>query len=179
MINGTIEIVKGDITSLNTDVIVNAANSGLRGGGGVDGAIHRAGGPSIMEACSEYISEHGNLETGNAMITPGGNLPAKYVIHTVGPIWQEGNANQNQLLRDAYVNSLKLAASKGLQTIAFPNISTGVYRFPKNLAAGIALDAVCDFLTTPSSITKVFFVCYDDENYLLYKKEMITRGLTN
>lgn len=179
MIHGTIDIVKGDITRLNADVIVNAANSGLLGGGGVDGAIHRAGGPSILEACRKYISEHGSLQTGKAMITPGGNLPAKYVIHTVGPIWQEGNANQNQLLHNAYLNSLKLAASNGLKTIAFPNISTGVYRFPKNLAAGIALDSVCDFLTTPSTITKVFFVCFDDENYLLYKKEMITRGLTN
>ena len=135
MIHGTIEIVKGDITRLNVDVIVNAANSGLLGGGGVDGAIHRAGGSVLMEGCRKYISEHGPLETGNAMITAGGNLPAKYVIHTVGPIWQEGNANQNQLLRNAYLNSLKLAASNDLQTIAFPNISTGVYRFPKNLAA--------------------------------------------
>jgi O-acetyl-ADP-ribose deacetylase (regulator of RNase III) len=178
MIHGTIAILKGDITTLDADAIVNAANSGLLGGGGVDGAIHRAGGPSIIEACRKYISEHGMLETGNAMITAGGNLAAKYVIHTVGPVWKEGNANQNHLLRNAYVNSLKLAASKGLETIAFPNISTGVYRFPKELAAGIALDSVCDFLTTASSITKVFFVCFDEENYLLYKKEMLTRGLS-
>jgi O-acetyl-ADP-ribose deacetylase (regulator of RNase III) len=179
MIHGKIAILKGDITTFVADAIVNAANSDLRGGGGVDGAIHRVGGPLIMEACRKYISEHGTLQTGNAMITAGGNLPAKYVIHTVGPVWQGGNANQEELLRNAYLNSLKLAASKGLETIAFPNISTGVYRFPKSLAAGIAFASICDFLTTPSSVNKVIFVCFDDENYFLYKKEMISRGLTN
>lgn len=160
-----IEIVKGDITELKVDAIVNAANSTLLGGGGVDGAIHRKGGPKILEECKRIIEKIGSCETGQAVITTGGNLPSKFVIHTVGPIWHDGKKREAHLLRDCYRNSLKIANSKGLKSIAFPNISTGVYHYPKDEAAAIAVHTVIDFLHENQFPEKVIFCCFDAENY--------------
>ncbi len=160
-----IQIIQGDITKLEVDAIVNAANSSLMGGGGVDGAIHRAGGPIILSECREIIARQGRCATGEAVITSGGNLSAKYVIHTVGPVWHGGNNNEADLLRNAYLNSLKLAIENGIETIAFPNISTGVYGFPKDKAAEIAVKTVTDFLSETDQIRLVYFVCFDQENY--------------
>jgi len=162
----TLKVLLGDITKLKIDAIVNAANSGLRGGGGVDGAIHRAGGPAIMEACKKI----GGCPTGEAVITTAGNLPAQFVIHTVGPIWQGGNHRETQLLRFAYTNSLELAAKHDLKSIAFPNISTGVYGFPKTEASKIAIKAAKDFITKSGKNMEITFVCFDAENYSLYKQ---------
>lgn len=163
-----IEVVKGDITKLEVDAIVNAANKSLLGGGGVDGAIHRAGGKAILEECIRIRERQGGCETGEAVITGAGNLPAKYVIHTVGPVWAGGNKGESEKLRNCYMNSLKLAVENNVQTIAFPNISTGVYRFPKDKAAEIAIDAVHNFLAQDERIKKVIFVCFDQENYDIY-----------
>ncbi|MDR4891763.1 MULTISPECIES: O-acetyl-ADP-ribose deacetylase [unclassified Chryseobacterium] len=163
-----IELIKGDITKIQADAIVNAANSSLLGGGGVDGAIHRAGGPVILEECREIRNRQGKCNTGEAVVTTAGNLPAKYVIHTVGPVWNGYAEKESKLLADCYHNSLKLAESLGVETIAFPNISTGVYRFPKELAGKIAVDEVRNFKS--DVIKKVIFVCFDDENELIYKK---------
>jgi len=165
-----IKLIFGDITKLEVDAIVNAANSSLMGGGGVDGAIHRAGGPAILAECREIVARQGCCATGQAVITSGGNLPAKFVIHTVGPVWQGGNNNEVGLLHNAYLNSLKLAAENGIETIAFPNISTGVYGFPKYRAANIALETVTDFLKKDPTIEKVIFCIFDDENYELYNQ---------
>ena len=167
-----IELLKGDITKINADAIVNAANSSLLGGGGVDGSIHRSGGNEIIKECIEYVSIHGELPTGHAMIASGGNLPSKFVIHTVGPVWNGGNSKERELLKSAYRNSLLLAAEKKLKTIAFPNISTGVYRFPKEEAVVVAIAAVKEFLQENTSIEKVSFVCFDEENYQLYLEEL-------
>ncbi|MEQ8626789.1 O-acetyl-ADP-ribose deacetylase [Ekhidna sp.] len=158
-----IKLLQGDITKLNVDAIVNAANSRLLGGGGVDGAIHRAGGPAILEECKVI----GGCETGQAVITTAGNLQAKFVIHTVGPIWQGGDSHEETLLRSCYIKSLKLAEEYNLKTIAFPNISTGVYRFPKERAGEIAMESVRSF--PASVIHEVTFVCFDEENFHLYK----------
>lgn len=162
-----IEVIKGDITKVKTDVIVNAANSSLMGGGGVDGAIHRAGGPEILEACREIIRRQGSLPTGGAVITTAGLLPAKYVIHTVGPVWNGGNAGEREKLANCYTNSLSLAVEYACRTIAFPNISTGVYRFPKEEAARISVFAVRQFLAGLSHFEQIIFVCFDEENYRL------------
>jgi O-acetyl-ADP-ribose deacetylase len=164
-----IEIIKGDITKVRVDAIVNAANSSLMGGGGVDGAIHRAGGPVILEECRKIVAARGGCPTGEAVITSGGNLPAKFVIHTVGPVWVNGKNNEPQLLANCYQNSLQLAVSNNLHTIAFPNISTGVYGYPKKEAADIAIKTVTGFLQNYPDILKVYFVCFDEENFLLYK----------
>ncbi|WP_224491106.1 O-acetyl-ADP-ribose deacetylase [Robertkochia flava] len=158
-----IELIKGDITRQSVDAIVNAANTSLLGGGGVDGAIHRAGGPAILEACKKI----GGCKTGEAVLTPAGQLPARVVIHTPGPVWQGGDQNETRLLENSYRNSLKLADAHKLQSIAFPNISTGVYGFPKKEAASIALTTVKNF--TPEHLKKVVFVCFDEENYSIYK----------
>ena len=160
-------IRQGDITKVEADAIVNAANSSLMGGGGVDGAIHRAGGPAILEECRKIVATQGACETGKAVITTAGKLPAKYVIHTVGPVWNGGLDNEASLLADCYRNSLELAAEHQCNSIVFPNISTGVYRFPKEKAAKIALDSVQHFLKEDSRIQKVIFVCFDNENYQL------------
>ena len=165
-----IQLIFGDITKLEVNVIVNAANSSLMGGVGVDGAIHRAGGPIILAECREIVARQGRCETGQAVITSGGNLPLKYVIHSVGPVWHGGNNNEVQLLRNAYLNSLKLAVKNGIQTIAFPNISTGVYGFPKGKAAEIAIETVTQFLSENDQIRNVYFVCFDQENYELYNQ---------
>lgn len=164
-----IELIRGDITKQATDAIVNAANSSLLGGGGVDGAIHRAGGPAILEECMKIRSRQGGCKTGEAVITSGGNLPARYVIHTVGPVWNGGNKNEDALLTACYTNSLQLATENGIRTISFPNISTGIYHFPKNRAATIAVAAVKSFLEKNDTVDKVVFVCFDEENYQLYQ----------
>lgn len=164
-------LLLGDITKVRVDAIVNAANSSLLGGGGVDGAIHRAGGPAIPEACRKIRSQQGGCPTGEAVITTGGNLPARYVIHTVGPVWQGGNNRERELLSNCYRNSLTIAIAYGVKTLAFPNISTGVYRFPKAEAATVALTAVQAFITAhPGKLEAVTFVCFDEENYQLYQQ---------
>jgi len=167
-----IEVIKGDITKVNADAIVNAANSSLLGGGGVDGAIHRAGGPAILQECKKIIDRQGGCKTGEAVITTAGKLFAKFVIHTVGPVWHGGNHGESQKLEDCYTNSLKLAVAHNCLTIAFPNISTGVYRFPKELAAKIAVNSVANYLQQNSLIEKVLLVCFDDENFELTQKEL-------
>lgn len=168
-----IKLIFSDITQLEVDAIVNAANSSLMGGGGVDGAIHRAGGPQILAECREIVARQGRCAPGDAVITSGGNLPAKYVIHTVGPVWRGGDNNEPQLLKNAYLNSLRLAVASDCETIAFPNISTGVYGYPKDQAVKIAIEAVTEFLSGNQLPKKVYFVCFDQENYLLYK-QMLT-----
>lgn len=168
------EIVKGDITKVEVDAIVNAANTSLLGGGGVDGAIHRAGGKSILEDCQKIRLKQGGCKVGQAVITTAGNLPAKFVIHTVGPVWNNGKSNEEELLASAYFNSLKLALDNQVQSISFPNISTGIYKFPKQKAAKIAIKTVSNFLTTTDRFTKVIFVCFDEENYKIYS-EIITK----
>jgi O-acetyl-ADP-ribose deacetylase (regulator of RNase III) len=163
-----LQLIKGDITKIKVDAIVNAANTSLLGGGGVDGAIHKAGGESILEQCLKIRSKQGGCKVGEAVITTAGNLPAKFVIHTVGPVWNHGKSKEEALLAAAYLNSLKLAVENKVRTISFPNISTGVYRFPKSKAAGIAIKTVSDFLSSSNEIEKVIFVCFDDENYDIY-----------
>ncbi|AOY90635.1 O-acetyl-ADP-ribose deacetylase [Cupriavidus sp. USMAA2-4] len=167
------QVVHGDITRMEVDAIVNAANSGLLGGGGVDGAIHGAGGPAIMEACRAIRDSQGGCPTGDAVITTGGLLPAPYVIHAVGPVWRGGGDNEEELLASAYRNSIRRAAEKGLRTIAFPNISTGIYGFPRERAVDIAIAAVRDSLPQAPSIEQVTFVCFDDENYQLYRARLL------
>ncbi len=164
-----IELVKSDITKIKADVIVNAANTSLMGGGGVDGAIHRMGGPEIVEECKKIVAKQGRCDTGDAVITTAGRLPAKYVIHTVGPVWNNGKYGEEQKLESCYKKSLQLAVDNACKTIAFPNISTGVYRFPKKEAAEIAVKTVTDFLSGNDKIEKVIFACFDEENYNLYK----------
>ena len=161
-----IELIQGDITKLDVDAIVNAANRSLLGGGGVDGAIHRAAGPELLEECKTL----NGCDTGDAKITKGYNLPSRYVIHTVGPVWSGGNRNEEELLRSCYQRSLELAKKYNLNTIAFPNISTGVYHFPKEKAAEIAISSVNNFMENEAIPTKVSFVCFDDENYSIYSK---------
>lgn len=167
-----IEVIKGDITKMEVDAIVNAANSSLMGGGGVDGAIHRAGGPQILEECKQIVARQGSCKTGQAVMTTAGLLPAKFVIHTVGPIWNGGKNKETELLANCYRNSLQLATENGCRTVAFPNISTGVYRFPKPEAAKIAVQTVIEFLQANKVIEKVVFVCFDDENYQLAMSEI-------
>ena len=171
MDNLRLEVTLGDITKIKSDAIVNAANSSLLGGGGVDGAIHRAGGPAILEACKAIRATKGECPAGEAVITTAGNLPAKYVIHTVGPVWHGGNNGEPELLANCYKNSLRLADEHKLTTIAFPNISTGVYSYPKSKAATIAVQAVKLYFeeNTSSTIDQVLFVCFDEENYKLYQ----------
>ena len=164
-----VRLIQGSITELNVDAIVNAANNSLLGGGGVDGAIHRAGGPVIMEECRKIVASQGECKTGEAVITKGGRLLAKFVIHTVGPVWKGGDNDEETLLANAYRSSLKVALESGIKTIAFPNISTGIYGFPKNKAATIAISAVREFLKNNTAMEEVLFVCFDEENYKIYK----------
>lgn len=161
-----IRIIQGDISSLRVDAIVNAANRTLLGGGGVDGAIHRAAGPELLEACRLLKG----CETGEAKITPAYNLPARHVIHTVGPVWRGGKQGEAELLRSCYRKSMQLALNEGIRSIAFPNISTGVYNFPKDLAAEIAIAAVEDFLEQHGPVLEVSFVVFDQENLILYQR---------
>lgn len=164
-------LLQGDITEEKTDAIVNAANSSLLGGGGVDGAIHRAGGPKILEECKEIRKKQGRCPTGEAVITTGGNLKAKYVIHTVGPIWHAGNQNEDNLLRNCYLNSLKLAQEKNVKSISFPSISTGAYRFPIERASRIALKTVIDFIQD-NEFQEVRFVLFSKKDYEIYLKNL-------
>jgi len=163
-----IELLKADITEIEIDAIVNAANTSLLGGGGVDGAIHRKGGKAILDECIQIRNKQGGCKTGEAVITTAGNLPSKYVIHTVGPVWNGDKEEKSKLLAECYTNSLNLAVQNGIKSIAFPNISTGIYHFPKDKAAEIAIQTVKDFERSVE-IEKVVFVCFDDENYKIYK----------
>lgn len=167
-----LEVLKGDITTMEVDAIVNAANSSLMGGGGVDGAIHRAGGKEILEQCKAIVAKQGPLPTGKAVITTAGKMPAKYVIHTVGPVWHGGKDKEEEKLADCYTNSLSIAAENSCNTIAFPNISTGVYHFPKAKAAEIAVKSVRKFLSQNDQIKEVIFACFDEENFNLTKREV-------
>jgi O-acetyl-ADP-ribose deacetylase (regulator of RNase III) len=162
-------ITQGDITRQATDAIVNAANSGLMGGGGVDGTIHRVGGPAILEECKLIVAKQGRLPTGQAVITTGGKLKAKYVIHTVGPVWRGGDRGEAALLESAYTESLKLAAANGLSSVSFPSISTGAYGYPLAEAATIALGTAKAFLSdTPGLLREVVFVLFEDRSYRTY-----------
>jgi O-acetyl-ADP-ribose deacetylase len=163
-----IELLQSDITAIAADAIVNAANRSLLGGGGVDGAIHRKGGRTILDECIKIREKHGGCPTGEAVVTTAGNLPSHYVIHTVGPVWHGGASGEDELLKKCYLNSLRLAEELGLKTIAFPNISTGVYGFPKKRAAEIAVKTITQYPKTDTCIEKVIFVCFDDENYSVY-----------
>ena len=164
-----VSIIQGDITRQSTDAIVNAANSSLMGGGGVDGAIHRAGGPAILEECIKIVDKQGRLPAGQSVITTAGNMPSKHVIHTVGPIWHGGSQNEPDLLASAYRESLKLATANNLTSVSFPSISTGAYGYPLDKAAPIALKEAVDFLQQPSSIKEVVFVLFDARTYEAYK----------
>jgi len=161
-----IEIQQGDITKLNVDAIVNAANTSLLGGGGVDGAIHRAAGPELHEECKTL----NGCKTGEAKITKGYNLPAKFVIHTVGPIWNGGKNNEEELLANCYQNSLRLAVENGISSIAFPAISTGVYNFPLEKATEIAINETGNYLQTNNKIDKVIFVAFDEKTHNVYNQ---------
>lgn len=165
-----IELIKGDITELQVDAIVNAANRSLLGGGGVDGAIHAAAGSGLLKECEKLNA----CNTGDAKITKGYNLPAKYVIHTVGPVWKDGLHDEPQLLVSCYMRCLEVAVENGIKTVAFPNISTGVYGFPKAKAAVLAVEAVCDFLEKDRILEKIIFCVFDEENYGYYS-ELINR----
>ncbi|PXY44645.1 O-acetyl-ADP-ribose deacetylase [Flavobacterium hydrophilum] len=164
-----IELLKADITEIQADAVVNAANTSLLGGGGVDGAIHRKGGKAILDECIQIRNKQGGCKTGEAVSTTAGNLPSKYVIHTVGPVWNGDKDEKSKLLAECYQNSLSLAVKNGIKTIAFPNISTGIYHFPKDKAAQIAVKAIKEFQRI-SELEKILFVCFDDENYQIYKE---------
>lgn len=168
--NAILQLIKGDITEIEADAIVNAANSSLMGGGGVDGAVHRKGGPKILEECKRIRATEwpDGLPTGKAVITAGGNLKAKFVIHTVGPVWLGGFHVEAELLKQAYRNSLKLAVAKGIKTVAFPSISTGAYGYPIEDASRIAVGAVKDFLKKEDKLEKVMFVLFSDDDYNVY-----------
>jgi O-acetyl-ADP-ribose deacetylase (regulator of RNase III) len=163
-----IKVIKGDITEINADAIVNAANTSLLGGGGVDGAIHRKGGSAILEDCIKIRNKQGGCDTGEAVITTAGNLPAKYVIHTVGPVWNGDKEEKKALLANCYKNSLELAVANNIKSVAFPNISTGIYHFPKDKAAKIAIETVSGF-EKKDQLDQLIFVCFDDENFELYQ----------
>ncbi len=163
-----IDIVHGDITKLKVDAIVNAANSSLLGGGGVDGAIHRTAGPELLEYCKKL----NGCPTGEAKISPGFKLSAKFVIHTVGPVWRGGNYDEEKLLSNCYKNSLQLAVKNNVKTIAFPAISTGIYGYPVEEATKIAVKVVSEFLKADDSIEKVIFVCFDSTTYDIYEKSI-------
>jgi O-acetyl-ADP-ribose deacetylase (regulator of RNase III) len=164
-----IEISFGDITALEVDAIVNAANTTLLGGGGVDGAIHRAAGPRLLEECRTL----GGCPTGNARITSAYNLPAKFIIHTVGPVWRGGQYNEEKLLADAYRQALWIADNSKVKSIAFPNISTGIYGFPKELAARIAISTASAFLNTTKHIERLIFCLFDEKNRQIYRQHLM------
>jgi O-acetyl-ADP-ribose deacetylase (regulator of RNase III) len=175
MKNEKLKLLRSDITRVAADAIVNAANSSLMGGGGVDGAIHRAAGPALLEECLRIAEErssvpNGPCPPGDAVITGPGKLPCKKVIHTVGPIWRGGGSGEAELLASCYRKSLLLAESAGLKSVAFPNISTGIYGYPKDKAALIAVEAVRETLDETPGIGQVVFVCFDEENYKFYEQ---------
>lgn len=165
-----INVYQGDITTLKVDGIVNAANTSLLGGGGVDGAIHRVGGKAILEACMAIRRRQGGCQVGEAVVTTAGNLPAQKVIHTVGPRWNNNQSDEPQKLKNCYWNVLRLAEEYELATLAIPNISTGIYRFPKKRAAEIAIDVIQAH--QPTFLKEITFVCFDDENYQLYQERL-------
>lgn len=167
-----IKIIKGDITQVAVDSIVNAANTSLLGGGGVDGAIHRAGGQAILDDCRKIIARQGGCKVGEAVITSAGKLNARFVIHTVGPVWTGGQKDEDKKLANCYKNSLQLAADNDCTSIAFPCISTGIYKYPLNEAARIAVDTVTEYLTNSSKIENVIFVCFDDDNFYFIKSQL-------
>jgi O-acetyl-ADP-ribose deacetylase (regulator of RNase III) len=169
-----IELVQGDITRVGVDAVVNAANERLMGGGGVDGAIHRAGGPTVLAECERI----GGCPTGEAVITTGGDLPARHVIHAVGPVWRGGKHGEQALLRNAYRASLGLARERGIASIAFPSISTGAYRYPIEEASRVAINAVLDALEGPSTLKRVVFVLFSDGDYAVYE-EVLTGILSS
>ncbi|NUY79505.1 O-acetyl-ADP-ribose deacetylase [Flavobacterium sp. MAH-1] len=166
------QATKADITKFEADAIVNAANTSLIGGGGVDGAIHRAGGPEILEGCRKIVARQGSCKTGEAVITTAGKLSAKFVIHTVGPVWNGGHKKEPEKLANCYRNSLKLAVENGCGSVAFPNISTGIYGYPKDEAAKVAVQTVRDFLKESDREIDVTFVCFDDENLKLIEAQL-------
>ena len=168
-----LSIIQGDITGQTTDAIVNAANPSLMGGGGVDGAIHQAGGPAILAECKQIVSKQGRLPTGKAVITTGGNLKARHVIHTVGPIWHGGSSNEAELLASAYRESLKIAAEYNLTSVSFPSISTGAYGYPIGEASRVALQAVVSFLRQQvTSLKEVVFVLFDPKTCEAYSSAL-------
>lgn len=167
-----IELILGDITKLEVDAIVNAANTTLLGGGGVDGAIHRVAGKQLLEECRTL----NGCKTGQSKITKGYNLPAKYVIHTVGPVYNGGKYNEDKLLESCYLTSLELMIKNNLKTIAFPSISTGAYRYPIQQACKIAIKTVCNFVSKHNEIEKVYFVCFSQKDFEIYKQDL---NLTN
>jgi O-acetyl-ADP-ribose deacetylase (regulator of RNase III) len=170
------KLIKGDITKLDVDAVVNAANSSLMGGGGVDGAIHRVGGPAILEECRKIVNRQGGCATGAAVITTGGNLPASFVVHTVGPVWHGGSKGEAGKLADCYRNSLKLAAENGCRTIAFPNISTGVYGFPKEAAAKIAVETVSEYLAENELPEKVISSVLIRKTIFIWRNFLRSKG---
>jgi len=175
--NTVLNTVTADITTLSKDAIVNAANSSLMGGGGVDGAIHRAGGPQILEECRRIVAKIGRLPTGEAVITTAGNMPARYVIHTVGPVWHGGRRDEEQLLRNAYANSLRVAKENGVKTVAFPSISTGVYGYPVDLASNEAVSAVLEFVKeNPDSLDEITFCGFDSSTENSYARALKQLG---
>ena len=165
-------ILQGDVTQQECDAIVNAANSGLMGGGGVDGAIHRAGGPAILEECRKIVAEQGRLPTGKAVMTTGGDLKSAHVIHTVGPIWRGGDRGEQDLLASAYRESLSLAVKEGLRSIAFPSISTGAYGYPVDAAAEVALRETMRFVKREDSLDQVVFVLFDARTYEIFARTL-------
>ncbi|GAB4162340.1 MAG: O-acetyl-ADP-ribose deacetylase [Winogradskyella sp.] len=171
-----IRLINGDITKIKVDAIVNAANTSLLGGGGVDGAIHRAGGKEILEECYKIRNRQGACKVGGAVITKAGDLPCKYVIHTVGPKWNGGKNNEEELLKKAYTNTLIIALENNIKSLAFPNISTGIYGYPKEKAAVIAIDTIISFTNKKTILEEVIFVCFDNENYNYYKKKLLKKG---
>ncbi len=173
-----IQLIRGDITTFEADAIVNAANSGLMGGGGVDGAIHRAGGPAILAECKEWVAEHGRLPTGEAMSTAAGKMPAQHVIHTVGPVWTGGHAGESDLLASAYRSSIEVADRLLSASVAFPSISTGVYGYPVRQAAPVALRAVRDALVSARRVKDVTFVLFDDTTYAAYAQALVSMEQT-
>ncbi|MBA7514719.1 O-acetyl-ADP-ribose deacetylase [subsurface metagenome] len=168
-----LHIIRGDITRQDTDAIVNAANSSLMGGGGVDGAIHRAGGPAILEECKQIVARQGRLPAGKAVMTTGGNLKARHVIHTVGPVWHGGDRGEPELLASAYQESLKLAMENQLHSISFPSISTGAYGYPVDKASRVAIGAVIDFLRQgDTSVREIVFVLFDSQTFGVYSSAL-------
>jgi O-acetyl-ADP-ribose deacetylase (regulator of RNase III) len=165
-----VHLIQADITAFAVHAIVNSANKSLLGGGGLDYVIHKKAGPLMKAECIKLNQEKGGCPTGQAEVTTAGNLPAKYLIHAVGPRWLDGERNEPQLLCDAYSNALMRANEIGAKTVSFPNISTGVYGFPRQLAAQIAIGTICSILPQHDQVAEVFFVCRDAENYLIYKE---------
>lgn len=168
-----LKIIRGDITLMNVDAIVNAANSSLMGGGGVDGAIHRAGGLEILHECRKIVARQGGCKTGEAVITTAGRLSANFVIHTVGPVWQGGNHGEAALLSSCYTSCLSLAEKNNCKTISFPNISTGVYGFPKDKAAKVSINAILQYPGVGNLFDEIMMVCFDEENFRQLNDELL------